>query len=399
MLRGVRSVLPKHVQAPLSLECSSGRPLKQGLGIVQRTFASCSGLCLASLWSQALQAASARAGRDVRAYVEVHCAAEVACHGDQVLSRCAAATTGWQDMRVLPSSPQGPSVAIRRSALAPLVSALRACMGRDRDAQLRLDASSSGLLAMPCAMGSHAGPVVESDLMCGAMLRCLLLEASLGNAALDVCSPLDPAPAAPLVPAGSPPAVRRRAVAAGVTLIPHLVESNPTRPGHLNNFSHSSTHNLVTGGTTGLGRLVAGWLAVCRGGATRLSLLGRSGRGTGGLASMHPWQNVPTVFTVTSCDIGCRLDASCLVRRAPPSSALFHAAGVLRDGLLAAVTPGALRHVAGPKTGCVGELTSPAAGSRQGTGILVAVCMWICMILEPQGILTCPRQLKSSWSS
>ena len=113
----------------------------------------------------------------------------------------------------------------------------------------------------------------------------------------------------------------------------------------------SPTTEVITGGTGGLGMLIARWLSGR--GATNLVLASRSGR----LGAAAPNERTlllasRTHVEVASCDAGEASGNTCLVACASTLGALtgvWHAAGVLSDGLLAKHNAVTLSHVYSPK--------------------------------------------------
>jgi NAD(P)-dependent dehydrogenase (short-subunit alcohol dehydrogenase family) len=110
--------------------------------------------------------------------------------------------------------------------------------------------------------------------------------------------------------------------------------------------------HLVTGGTAGLGLLTGRWLA--QHGAGALVAVSRSGAlttATGGEWEQLLASGVPTMLE--SCDTSetvhvCRLSA--LTRGALPVDGVWHAAGVLADGLLPNQSAQSLARAFGPKS-------------------------------------------------
>ena len=109
---------------------------------------------------------------------------------------------------------------------------------------------------------------------------------------------------------------------------------------------------LITGGTGGLGALVAGHL-VEHHGAKHLLLASRRGPEAPGAPELaaalsgHGCQ-----VEVVACDVSRRADVERLIARVPaehPLTAIFHAAGRLDDGVIAALDAERLRRVMAPK--------------------------------------------------
>lgn len=138
---------------------------------------------------------------------------------------------------------------------------------------------------------------------------------------------------------------------AGVVLVLRLGRAPPIADLHMER--HADAAHLVTGGTGGLGLLTARWLAQCK--ATRaLALISRSGmiacclRNTFfQLVSKDMPLHVQQCDTQEGAHIGRLL--ACITETAPVSG-VWHAAGVLVDGVLQRQTADALARVYGPKT-------------------------------------------------
>ncbi|MFG2197077.1 type I polyketide synthase [Streptomyces sp. NPDC048639] len=109
---------------------------------------------------------------------------------------------------------------------------------------------------------------------------------------------------------------------------------------------------LVTGGTGGVGAQVARRLA--RGGATHLLLISRRGPEAPGAAELEAeLTGLGARVTLAACDAADREQLSALLAAVPedePLTAVVHAAGVLDDGVLDALTPERAETVLRPKT-------------------------------------------------
>ncbi|MEV7012934.1 type I polyketide synthase [Streptosporangium sp. NPDC051022] len=104
---------------------------------------------------------------------------------------------------------------------------------------------------------------------------------------------------------------------------------------------------LVTGGTGALGAHVARWLA--RSGAEHLVLTGRRGADAPGAGELvAELTGLGAEVDVVACDVADRTAVAELLAQYPPS-AVFHAAGVLDDGVLGALTPDRFERVWRPK--------------------------------------------------
>ncbi|MFE4514221.1 SDR family NAD(P)-dependent oxidoreductase, partial [Kitasatospora sp. NPDC056783] len=106
---------------------------------------------------------------------------------------------------------------------------------------------------------------------------------------------------------------------------------------------------LVTGGTGALGAEVARWLA--REGAGHLVLTGRRGPDAPGAAELAAELTaLGAEVTVVACDAADGAALAALLDALPaPLTAVVHAAGVLDDGVLSALTPARLAEVARAK--------------------------------------------------
>ncbi|MGW6839416.1 type I polyketide synthase [Streptomyces sp. NPDC054958] len=108
---------------------------------------------------------------------------------------------------------------------------------------------------------------------------------------------------------------------------------------------------LVTGGTGALGAHLAHWLA--DEGARHVLLTSRRGPDAEGVGELVArLRERGTEVTVAACDVADRQALAGLISAIPadrPLTAVVHAAGVLDDGVLDALTPGRFSAVAGPK--------------------------------------------------
>uniref|UniRef100_UPI0038505780 SDR family NAD(P)-dependent oxidoreductase n=1 Tax=Amycolatopsis eburnea TaxID=2267691 RepID=UPI0038505780 len=109
---------------------------------------------------------------------------------------------------------------------------------------------------------------------------------------------------------------------------------------------------LVTGGTGGLGRLLARHL-VTHHGVRHLLLAGRRGLGSAGAAELvNELKGLGADVRVAACDTADREDVADLLSGIPeghPLTAVVHAAGVLDDGVVGSLTPARLKKVLRPK--------------------------------------------------
>ncbi|WP_395575163.1 SDR family NAD(P)-dependent oxidoreductase [Streptomyces sp. BK79] len=113
---------------------------------------------------------------------------------------------------------------------------------------------------------------------------------------------------------------------------------------------------LVTGATSGVGRLVARHLAE-RHGVRHLLLVSRRGAAADGAASLcAELAELGADATVAACDVGDRDElAACLaaIPAAHPLTAVVHSAGVVHDGLISSLTEEQVDRVLRPKVDAV----------------------------------------------
>ncbi len=109
---------------------------------------------------------------------------------------------------------------------------------------------------------------------------------------------------------------------------------------------------LVTGGTGGLGALIASHLAEHQG-VKHLLLASRRGPEAPGAAELTAaLSELGCHVEIAACDVSQRSDVERLLGRVPaerPLTAIFHAAGALDDGVIAALDGERLRRVMAPK--------------------------------------------------
>ncbi|MFI5784020.1 SDR family NAD(P)-dependent oxidoreductase [Nocardia sp. NPDC051570] len=152
----------------------------------------------------------------------------------------------------------------------------------------------------------------------------------------------DPASLA-VLPAAIATGASELALRAGNAYLPRLVETSPGRsPWPLNPRGTV----LITGGTGTLGRLIARHL-ITEHGATRLILCGRSTP-----ADLGELAEPGAEVTVAACDAADRDALAAVLANIPvdhPLTAVIHAAGVLDDGLISAMTPDRFDTVFRPK--------------------------------------------------
>jgi acyl transferase domain-containing protein len=130
------------------------------------------------------------------------------------------------------------------------------------------------------------------------------------------------------------------AVRAGRAFVPRLAEARTGGPRRTPGGTV-----LVTGGTSGLGALVARHLVTARG-VRRLVLASRRGGATDVVAELTA---AGADVTVVACDVGDRAGVAALLDGIPDLTAVVHAAGVMDNALTGSLTAGALAAVLRPK--------------------------------------------------
>ncbi|MEV8392651.1 SDR family NAD(P)-dependent oxidoreductase [Streptomyces sp. NPDC056650] len=136
-----------------------------------------------------------------------------------------------------------------------------------------------------------------------------------------------------------------------VTLPEQVTPSEGETEGAAESWERGGTV-LITGGTGGLGAVLARHLVAERG-VRRLLLLSRRGPGAEGAGELvEELERLGAEVTAAACDVadrGALAEVLSAVPAAHPLSAVVHAAGVLDDGVVGSLTPERLERVLRPK--------------------------------------------------
>ncbi|MFD9237316.1 type I polyketide synthase, partial [[Kitasatospora] papulosa] len=157
----------------------------------------------------------------------------------------------------------------------------------------------------------------------------------------------DPASRA-LLPAAVGTGEDQLAIRAGALLVPRLVRATVPPVPPVPALDPDGTV-LITGGTGALGQVAARYLVTAHG-ARRLLLVSRRGEGAAELVS--ELNGLGAEVSVGRCDVSDREALRALLDGIPsrhPLTAVVHTAGVLDDGVVAALTPERLATVLRPK--------------------------------------------------
>ncbi|HWM04346.1 MAG TPA: SDR family NAD(P)-dependent oxidoreductase, partial [Actinophytocola sp.] len=152
------------------------------------------------------------------------------------------------------------------------------------------------------------------------------------------------------------------AIRAGQAFVPRLARSTPGAPAR--ELDPDGTV-LITGGTSGLGAVLARHLVTERG-VRHLVLLSRRGTAAAGAAELtDELADLGAAATVTACDVTDKAALAAVVDAVPaehPLTGVVHCAGVLDDGTVDTLTPDRLDRVLAPKVDAAINLHELTAG-------------------------------------
>ncbi|MDX3233694.1 type I polyketide synthase, partial [Streptomyces sp. ME19-01-6] len=179
---------------------------------------------------------------------------------------------------------------------------------------------------------------------------------------LDVDAHVDSWRAVPAALATGEPQLALRS---GTVRVPRLARAQGAAPKEPSAWVDPAGTVLVTGGTGGLGALVARHL-VLRHGARRLLLVSRQGPSAAGAVELEDeLAEAGAEVTTAACDVADRDALSRLLHDIPaehPLTAVVHCAGVFDDGLVSSLTPDQVARVYRPKVDAVLNLHELTAG-------------------------------------
>ena len=139
------------------------------------------------------------------------------------------------------------------------------------------------------------------------------------------------------------------AIREGQVLAPHLVWAAPGEPRETPAFDEHS-RVLITGGVSGLGAVIARHLVVSHGVRDLLLVSRRGLEAQGARELVDEFAQLGAQATVVACDVSDRAQLERMLSAAPnPITAVVHAAGVLRDGVIQSLSPAQLDEVLTPK--------------------------------------------------
>ncbi|WP_245880850.1 type I polyketide synthase, partial [Streptomyces zhaozhouensis] len=244
-----------------------------------------------------------------------------------------------------------------RAAAAPVLAALQAWLAEEHFLTSRLYVVTSG--AVGAGLDEENTPQDVADLRLAPLLGLVRAgsEETPGRFALLDTDPADgmDAPDQALLAEALGSGEGEMALRGSQILVPRLTVTQPNTPsrkgGTKSPWSATGTV-LITGGTGGLGGLVAKHL-VTQHGVRRLLLTSRSGPAAPGVdALVEELTSHSAHVDVVACDVSDRDALAAVLDAIPdehPLTGVVHAAGIARGGLVTTLTPDSLDRILRPK--------------------------------------------------
>jgi acyl transferase domain-containing protein/NAD(P)-dependent dehydrogenase (short-subunit alcohol dehydrogenase family)/acyl carrier protein len=169
------------------------------------------------------------------------------------------------------------------------------------------------------------------------------------------------------------------ALRAGETLVPRLTRAELPEQIDAEPIDPERTV-LISGGTSGIGALLARHLVVEHG-ARQLLLVSRRGREAAGVGQLEAeLTELGATVTIAACDVADRAQLEALLGSTPaehPLGAVFHSAGVLDDGMLEALDAERLERVMRPKVDAAWHLHELTADAGLSAFVLFSSVMGV----------------------
>ncbi|WP_067825000.1 type I polyketide synthase [Nocardia inohanensis] len=285
------------------------------------------------------------------------------------------AGSGWNDHTV------ADVVTATHAEVARILEVVQAWLAQDRFVQSTLLIATRGAVALP---GEDPTDLVGAAVW--GLARAAQTEDPGRILLADTDTGADELPAATVLAIGEPQLVLRAGVAHTARLIqpPSAASAPPTGRAAANDdsvgddrtvapvtsagvdgFSFGTGSVLITGGTGGLGAVVARHL-VAEHGVRSLLLVSRSGPAAEGVAELGAeLERSGAVVRVVACDVTDAAAVAGLLSEVPaqwPLTAVIHAAGVLDDGIIPSLTAQRVDAVLAPKVDAAWHLHEATAG-------------------------------------